>query len=877
MSKEPDFKEAMRLAGIQNIPREIIPDGEFYRFSDDGKQNKDGWYILNLVDDVWFGGFGNHKDIDEGYSSLKKGQTFTADQKKEWKKKQKLINEKIELERIRTEDNQRLIAEKALSDWNKFAIVGDSAYLTRKQVDAFDVRYSTDSFGNFIAVPMKDVDGQLWSYQKIYDDGSKRFLSGGRKKGCLYVIGSLENATIVYVAEGYATGASLHMATGMPVLITFDAGNISTVVEPLKQRYPNLRIVICGDDDQWKEENVGRKRAEEAANKYGCSVVFPKFCNTDTNPTDFNDLHCLEGLEEVKKQLEEHEEQDKITPRMKLPPNFSMRSDGLFYEDSRICLPIEIGADTRDGQSENWGRLVRFKDTDQRLHQLTIPMEKLVGDCHEIIALLNSLGLRISTNRGLRQHFLDFLQNTEPNKKVICVPRIGWQKEYFIFPDGSIPETDEIYFQGEHCNTNGFSQSGILSDWQKHIAKPCQGNSRLIFSLSCAFAAPLLPLYNSESGGVNLKGESSIGKSTALAVAASVWGSPTYIQQWKSTGNALEAVAESYNHSLLCLDELGQVDGKEAGEITYMLANGSGKNRLKAKGGLRKKYEWQLLFLSTGEISISDKLLEAGKKVQAGMMARIVDVPADAGNDLGLFDTIHHFKDACTLAIHLKDAANQFYGTPIHAYLKVIAEHKEKLKDCIDAVKEDFLKKYVNENSNGQVKRVAERFTIVAAAGELAIDLGILPYQSGETFDAAATCFKAWLETERECTESSYEADAMVRQVRSFIESHHASHFTLIDENSNDLESHKSVTNLVGYKRKVNVDNDFVGYEFFVFPESMRTEVCKGLDCKQVCKVLHKRGYLQRQKDVSKYTKQQRLPIGRTSIYHLTHTILSDD
>ncbi len=104
---------------------------------------------------------------------------------------------------------------------------------------------------------------------------------------------------------------------------------------------------------------------------------------------------------------------------------------------------------------------------------------------------------------------------------------------------------------------------------------------------------------------------------------------------------------------MLCLDELGQVDGKEAGEIAYMLANGSGKNRLKAKGGLRKKFEWNILFLSTGEISIADKINEAGKKAQAGMMARMADIPADSGKGHKLFDTVQNFKDGNALALSI--------------------------------------------------------------------------------------------------------------------------------------------------------------------------------------------------------------------------------
>jgi hypothetical protein len=98
---------------------------------------------------------------------------------------------------------------------------------------------------------------------------------------------------------------SIHMATQKTVVVAFDAGNLDPVIEELKKAYPKSPIIIAGDDDCWKDSNTGREKAEEAAQKYDCSVVFPQFKNTDTKPTDFNDLHVLEGLEVVKEQIDQ--------------------------------------------------------------------------------------------------------------------------------------------------------------------------------------------------------------------------------------------------------------------------------------------------------------------------------------------------------------------------------------------------------------------------------------------------------------------------------------------------------------------------------------------------------------------------------------------
>lgn len=156
------------------------------------------------------------------------------------------------------------------------------------------------------------------------------------------------------------------------------------------------------------------------------------------------------------------------------------------------------------------------------------------------------------------------------------------------------------------------------------------GNSRLVFAVSCAFAAPLLHLVGEENGGFYLRGPSSTGKTTVLFVACSVFGGRDYLQRWRATINGLEGVAIQHNDALLCLDELKQVDPREAGEVAYLLANGSGKQRANQHGGAREKYTWRLLFFSSGETSLADHMRTAGKKAHAGQETRLADPRAQA-------------------------------------------------------------------------------------------------------------------------------------------------------------------------------------------------------------------------------------------------------
>ncbi len=287
-----DFVKAMHQAGI-HFNGNIIEDGAIHRFSTgSNKSHKNGWYVFYGL----AGAFGDwSRDIHEKWSlSNKIAPGLDKEQ----------IYEQIDKARkAAEEEKQQKYEETAISvlqKWESYAEAGHSPYLERKKVNPFGVHFHNGC----VIIPLRDINGKLWSLQSIQSDGKKRFLPAGRKKGCFHHLGSFQNGSPILICEGYATGASLYMATKKPTVVAFDAGNLDSVIETLKNSYPNSPLIIAGDDDVWKEKNVGRIGAEEVAQKHGCSVVFPTFNNTKTKPTDFNDLHVLEGLEEVKTQID---------------------------------------------------------------------------------------------------------------------------------------------------------------------------------------------------------------------------------------------------------------------------------------------------------------------------------------------------------------------------------------------------------------------------------------------------------------------------------------------------------------------------------------------------------------------------------------------
>lgn len=286
-----EFVHAIHQAGI-TIRSPIIPDGQIHRFRTGKKGRKNGWYVFYGL----AGAFGDwQQGITENWS-LKSEQLGAID-------KGQLIEQVNKAKEDAEEERQRKYKETAviaLEKWNTLSETGQSPYLEKKKVEGFGVRFGKD----VLVIPIKDITGKLWSLQWIYLNGTKCFMKGGRKKSCFHQIGTLKNGEPIIISEGYATGASIHMATQRTVVIAFDAGNIDPVIEELKQTYPKSPLIIAGDDDCWKDHNTGREKAKEVAKKNSCAVVFPQFKNTDTQPTDFNDLHGLEGLEEVKKQLD---------------------------------------------------------------------------------------------------------------------------------------------------------------------------------------------------------------------------------------------------------------------------------------------------------------------------------------------------------------------------------------------------------------------------------------------------------------------------------------------------------------------------------------------------------------------------------------------
>lgn len=174
--------------------------------------------------------------------------------------------------------------------------------------------------GKTTCIPAFDADGKLWTMQYIQEDGTKRFAKNGRKEGCFTVVGggmdALRNAPAIVIAEGYATAGSISDGIAAPVVAAFDSGNLMAVAKALHDKYPDKAVIVAGDDDQHLldnpkvSRNVGREKAEMAAEAVGGKAVFPIFAPGEREKdragfTDFNDLATKSkfGMAAVERQL----------------------------------------------------------------------------------------------------------------------------------------------------------------------------------------------------------------------------------------------------------------------------------------------------------------------------------------------------------------------------------------------------------------------------------------------------------------------------------------------------------------------------------------------------------------------------------------------
>lgn len=562
---------------------------------------------------------------------------------------------------------------------------------------------------------------------------------------------------------------------------------------------------------------------------------------------------------------------------------FTVTESGTFYytEDKstgelrplRLCAELSILAKGRDPEGRGWCLVASFRDADGMQKRLLLPLAWFVAEGAEHLRALADAGLQIEPGPHVRRMLTEYLMGTHVDRRARVVSRTGWHGRAYVFATETIGPPDaseELIFEHEGARPAAFRRRGTLEDWKREVAEPCQGNSRLVLALCWSLAGPLLRLTGNEGGGLNLVGPSSEGKTTALHAAASIWGPPSeYVQTWRATSNGLEGLAASHSDAGLILDELGQCDPKEAGAAAYLLASGKGKARAGRSGELRQPADFVLTFLSSGETDLAGLMRQAGREAAAGQLVRALDLPANPGRRLGVFDHLAGEPDGAALARRLKDAAARCHGTAAPAFIAGLIELGDELPRGVRAHRSAFEQQAkLPADASGQVLRGLHRFALAAAAGELAQRLGVVPWPAGEANAAALTCFRAWLAYRGGLRPA--EELALLRQVRRFFEAHGEGRFTDYARAENEDSHMPKTLNRAGWRKVIREEAD--GFDsmgrprsrpvdllFFVLPEVARAELFAGFEPAGAARVLAAEGFL-KPGAAGEWTRRESIP-----------------
>ncbi|OAT14678.1 hypothetical protein M979_4364 [Buttiauxella noackiae ATCC 51607] len=309
LSPQEEFAKVLEDADfvLNDLP---LMDGKLHRVptkeDSDGKQS--GVY-RGYLDGRPAGWYQNHR-ASEGKVNWTSTGSFTWDPNDAIRQKALQAQKRWDRERKELADFDRM-GKNLTRQWEKMPAPGDDhRYLLRKGVPATDgVRQ--DKYGNLV-IPLSNTHGNIRSLQYIDPDGKKNLKKDAEKSGNFFVVGgALVPGMPVLYAEGYATAASLNMATGLPVVMTVDAGNMVTVSQKLKETHPSVPHIILGEDDFTRKDNKGLLKAEEAARNIGGVYVIPAFTDSEraqafaetASFSDFNDIHASRGLDAVRDQL----------------------------------------------------------------------------------------------------------------------------------------------------------------------------------------------------------------------------------------------------------------------------------------------------------------------------------------------------------------------------------------------------------------------------------------------------------------------------------------------------------------------------------------------------------------------------------------------
>jgi hypothetical protein len=538
--------------------------------------------------------------------------------------------------------------------------------------------------------------------------------------------------------------------------------------------------------------------------------------------------------------------------------------------DKPAVQPYGTGVDPR---TRSWHRVYGVRDPDGRVSRVPVPFA--AGE-HELFQRLAAAGYRAPLLRAERTALLRTLEAQETGRRYTIATVPGWVEGTAAFATagrvfGADPRSVLVDLGG--LGANGRLQvSGTVSDWQTRVAAPALGNALAMFCIEVQFAAPLMVLTGDESGGVQAVGDSSIGKSSLLAGADSVWG--LGVESWHSTRNGLDLLAASHNDMPLLLDE-SQLAGEVPREVAetilhagYRLQGGRDKVR---RTDQAPRWSWRLLFLGTSEKSQAEMARDAGVRLQGGQVVRNVDVRADAGRGMGVWEDLHGASSPALFSDRFRENGRRYRGAAATAYLECLVADVARDRPAVAAeTRRDigvFLREAMVSGAAGIEARVARRFGLPYAGAMRARRYGVLGWSEKDILEAALRCHARVILPAHVLRPQT--AEESIGAVAGYILAERAN-FIDLRAHTGGLTSEEfaAAAGLVYPRGRHGVE--------FCFPAGVfRDRVCGGLSARLVAQHLREAGLMHQQAGgKTTVTRDFPEPLGRARVVSVREEIL---
>lgn len=517
------------------------------------------------------------------------------------------------------------------------------------------------------------------------------------------------------------------------------------------------------------------------------------------------------------------------------------RDDGVFWvtakvdkdsgevirNDAWLCSPLEVIGTGRDDKDQYL--IIRWHPAgEKKPTTAAIPLAD-IGE-REGWRTLKAGGVNVTTKTALRATLADWLQRSGSREIWRVAQATGWQCGAYIMPDGEIIGTPEkpVLFNGRSAAAAGYTVKGTPESWRDSVARLARGNPSMMAGVGAALAAPLIGLAGVDGFGLHFYEQSSAGKTTTGNIASSLYGEPDALRlTWFGTALGIANEAAAHNDGLMPLDEVGQgADPDSVAKSAYTLFNGVGKLQGAKEGGNRDLKRWRTVALSTGEMDLETFIVSSGRRVKAGQLVRLLNIPLEKAQQY------HDTANGKAHADALKDAYQNNHGAAGRFWIKHLADNQQQaVKAVRDA--ESRWRSLIPADYGEQVHRVAARFAILEAA--LLFGCAVTGWTDQECRDAIQHNFNAWV---KEFGTGNKEHQQIIAQTEAFLNAYGLSRFAPLPYDPQNFP----IRDLAGYRQRGKHDLDTI--VFYTFPAAFEGEIAQGFNAKHFAKALADAGML---------------------------------